>query len=174
MDYKIEALNILLNEECLLQRYYPLIQYKNILLQNFFNNGFFSKADCLSLSDEALIQMGLPDADMVQLFRLFLNMYDVKSSKMKEIKKVIENEEEKILFQQLYLLPGVRAVRARLYASAGYTDLFEIAAASPEQIISDTTRVIIQNKLDIKVPLLKEVRTHIAVAKVLTEYKIDS
>ena len=110
---------------------------------------------------------------MVHLFRSFLCMYDVKTSKMKEIVKVCENEEEKILFQQLYLLPGVKAVRARLYASANYTDLFKIAAASPQQIISDTEKVITQNRLNIKVPLFKEVRTHIAVAKMLTEYKFN-
>lgn len=173
MDYKIEAIDILLNEECILQRYYPLIQLKNILIHNLLNNGCFSKSDCSLLSDEVLIQMGLADVEMVRLFRLFLNMYDVKPSKMKEIEKVSENEEEKGIFRELYLLPGVKAVRARLYASAGYTDLFKIAGTSSETIISDTTRVIMQNELDLKVPLLKEVRTHIAVAKVLTEYKIN-
>lgn len=173
MNYKIEAIDILLNEECILQRFYPLVQYKRILIQNFLNNGYLSKEDCLALSDETLIQMGLPGADMVSLFRFFLNMYDVKENKMREIEKVAENEEERILFQQLYLLPGVKAVRARLYASAGYTDLFKIAVASHQQIIADTERVIMQNRLNLKVPLLKEVRTHIAVAKVLTEYKIN-
>lgn len=138
------------------------------VLQNYLMNRFLYR---LSKTEYVLIQMGLPDADMVHLFRSFLCMYDVKTSKMKEIVKVCENEEEKILFQQLYLLPGVKAVRARLYASANYTDLFKIAAASPQQIISDTEKVITQNRLNIKVPLLKEVRTHIAVAKMLTEYK---
>lgn len=173
MNYKIEAIDILLNEECILQRFYPLVQYKRILILNFLNNGYLSKEDCLALSDETLIHMGLPGADMVSLFRSFLNMYDVKENKMREIEKVAENEEERILFQQLYLLPGVKAVRARLYASAGYTDLFKIAVASFQQIIADTERVIMQNRLNLKVPLLKEVRTHIAVAKVLTEYKIN-
>lgn len=99
-------------------------------------------------------------------------MYDVKTSKLKEIDKVSENEEEKKVFQELYQLPGVKAVRARLYASAGYSDLFKIAESSPEQIISDTEKVIIYNKSELKAPLLKEVRTHIVVAKVLTVYKI--
>ena len=45
--------------------------------------------------------------------------------------------------------------------SAGYTDLEKIAAASPEEMISDTARVIAQNKSDVKAPLLKEVKTHI-------------
>ncbi len=173
MNYKIEAIDFLLNEECILQRFYPLIQYKKLLMQNFLNNGYLSKEACLSLSDDVLIQMGLPDVDMANLFCSFLCMYDVKTSKMKEIVKVCKNEEEKILFQQLYLLPGVKAVRARLYASANYTDLFKIAVASPQQIISDTEKVITQNGLNIKVPLLKEVRTHIAVARMLTEYKLN-
>ena len=32
-DYSIEALEILLNEDCLAERYYPLIQYKGTLIQ---------------------------------------------------------------------------------------------------------------------------------------------
>lgn len=169
MNYKIEAIDILLNEDCILQRYYPLIPYKTMLLHNLLKNRYLTKEECLTLQDEVLIQMGLPDGDMVQLFRLFLNMYDVKPGKLKEIDKVSENEEEKKVFQELYQLPGVKAVRARLYASAGYLDLIKIAVASPEQIISDTEKVILQNKLDLKVPLLKEVKTHIAVAKALTQ-----
>lgn len=115
----------------------------------------------------------MENGGMGQLFRLFLNMYDVKPGKLKEIEKVSENEEEKKSFRELYQLPGVKAVRARLYASAGYSDLISIAAASPEQIISDTEKVILQNKPDLKVPLLKEVKTHIAVAKAFTIYKTD-
>lgn len=173
MNYKTEAIDILLNEDCILQRYYPLIPYKSTLLQNLLKNGCFTKEECLAIPDEALIQMGLPDGGMVQLFRLFLNMYDVKPGKLQEIGKVSENEEEKKSFRELYQLPGVKAVRARLYASAGYSDLISIAAASPEQIISDTEKVILQNKPDVKVPLLKEVKTHIAVAKAFTIYKTD-
>ena len=173
MNYKIEAIDILLKEDCILQRYYPLIPYKTMLLHNILKNRYLSKEECLTLQDEVLIQMGLPDADMVQLFRLFLNMYDVKPSKLKEIQKVSENEEEKNVFQELYQLPGVKAVRVRLYASAGYSNLIKIAESSPEQIISDIARVIIHNKLELKVPLLKEARTHIAVAKALTVYKIN-
>ena len=81
--------------------------------------------------DEVLIQMGLTTVEMVQLFHLFLNMYDVKPGKLQEIGKVSENEEEKKSFRELYQLPGVKAVRARLYASAGYSDLISIVGFDP-------------------------------------------
>ena len=33
-DYKIEAIKVLLNEDCILSRYYPLISCKDILVEN--------------------------------------------------------------------------------------------------------------------------------------------
>ena len=50
----------------------------------------------------------IPDADMVWLFRLFLNMYDVKPSKLKRIEKLSEIDDEKEFFRELYQLPGVK------------------------------------------------------------------
>ena len=171
MNYKIEAIDVLINDDCILNRYYALIPYKFTLISNFQRNSIVSKEDCLSLSDDFLLQMGLPDVDMVNLFRSFLVMYDVKPQKLREIEKVSSCEEEIKSFQELYLLPGVKAVRAKLYYEAGYKCLKDIAVVSPEQMIHDTAEVIRQKKLDLKVPLLKEVKTHIAVAKTYTFYQ---
>lgn len=33
-DYKIEAIKVLLNEDCILTRFHSLIPYKDILVQN--------------------------------------------------------------------------------------------------------------------------------------------
>ncbi|MBR5800728.1 MAG: hypothetical protein IKY23_11795 [Lachnospiraceae bacterium] len=118
-----------------------------------------------------MLQMGLPDVDMVNLFRNFLVMYDVKPQKLREIEKVSSCEEEIKSFHELYLLPGVKEIRARLYYEAGYKFLADIAAVLPEQIIYDTGEVIKQKNLDLKVPLLKEVKTHITVAKAYTYYQ---
>jgi len=170
VNYQIQALDILLNEDCLLQRYFPLIQYKEILMKNFVKNHTFSKTECLELPDEILIEMGLPNEEMVRLFQRFLVMYDVKDSKLKEIEEIAANEAEADSFRELYLLPGVKAVRAKLYYDANYKSLSQIASAFPEQIIHDTSRVILQKGLKLKAPLPKEVRTHIAVAKALTIY----
>ena len=92
MDYKIEAIDILLNETCILQRYYPLIQYKKRLIKNLRKNQYFTKRECLNLPDETLIKMGLPGSESANLFRSFLTMYDIKESKLKEISRVVINE----------------------------------------------------------------------------------
>ena len=92
MNYKIEAIDVLLNEDCILQRYFPLIQYKEMLIENLMNNHYFSKAECMELPDEILIEMGLPNHELVKLFRNFMVMYDVKDSKFKDIKDIVTNE----------------------------------------------------------------------------------
>ncbi len=171
MNYKIEAIDVLINDDCILNRYYALIPYKATLISNLQRSGIVSKEECLSLADDFLLQMGLPDVDMVNLFRSFLVMYDVKPQKLREIEKVSSCEEEIKSFHELYLLPGVKEIRARLYYEAGYKFLADIAAVLPEQIIYDTGEVIKQKNLDLKVPLLKEVKTHIAVAKAYTYYQ---
>lgn len=172
MNYGIEAIDILLNQDCILQRYTPLLPYKSILISNLRGRGCFSKEECAGLSDEVLLKMGLPDLKTVGLFRDFLVMYDVKPQKLKEIDKICGSDEERVSFKELYLLPGVKSVRAKLYYEAGYKYLKDIALASAEQIIKDTAEVIRQKKADLKVPLLKEVKTHIAVAKAYTNFKV--
>ena len=171
MDYRIGALEVLLCEDCLLNRYHPLIPYKEILIENLRKINCSSKSECLALSDETMLAMGLP-ADLVNLFRRFLVMYDVKGSKFKEINTITTDEAEKEAFRHLYLLPGVKSIRAKLYFDSGYAKLEKIASALPEEIIRDTSALIQRTGLGIKVPLLKEVRTHIAVAKALTEFAV--
>ena len=82
-DYKIEAIKVLLNEDCILTRYYSLIPYKDILVENLNKMGCDTKSDCMKLSDEALLGAGLPDIEMVRLFRAFLVLYDIKTAKLK-------------------------------------------------------------------------------------------
>lgn len=172
MNYKIEAMDVLLNKDCILQRYFPLIPYKRMLIEHLIENHCFSKTECMELPDEILIEMGLPDYEAVRLFQDFMVMYDVKDSKFNDIKEIAVNEAEADSFRELYLLPGVKAVRARLYYDASYKSLSKIASAFPEQIIRDTSKVILQKGLKLKAPLPKEVRTHIAVAKAFTIYAV--
>ena len=53
---------------------------------------------------------------------------------------------------------------------AGLCSLETIAQSSVQEIIAKTESVIKTENLDLKVPLMKEVRTHIAVARAFTDY----
>lgn len=169
-DYKIEAIKVLLNEDCVLTRYYPLIPYKEMLVESLKKMGCDKKSDCMKLSDTSLLEAGLTDIEMVYLFKAFLGLYDIKLAKLKEIKAVCKEEEEIEAFRELYQLPGVKSTRASLYFKAGFRTLTDIAISTPQEIIAKTERVIREENLDLKVPLLKEVKTHIAVAKAFTDF----
>ena len=167
-DYPIEALDILLNRDCLTARYCPLIKYKAALLAELQKLGCRTKSDVQKLTDEALMQTGLNDTDTVALFRGFLAMYDPKPQKFREITKLCTDPEEISAFTELYHLPGVKYVRASLYCRSGYSSLADIAAATAYDIHEKTALTIEREDLTCIVPLPKEVRTHIAVAKAFT------
>lgn len=167
-DYPVEALRVLLVGDCLSERYAPLLPYRDALLAGLRLRGCRTKSDAEGLPDGAFIELGLPDAGTVRLLRRFLTIYDPAPQKFREIGKVTADPAEREAFRELYHLPGVKAVRARLYYRSGYRSIAEIAAASPEEILSKTDRAIAEHELSCIVPLPKEVRTHIAVAKAFT------
>ena len=171
-DYKIEVIKVLLNEDCILTRYYSLIPYKDILVENLNKMGCHTKSDCMKLSDESLLEAGLPDIEMVRLFRAFLVLYDINPTKLKEINSFCKEKEEIQSFQELYQLPGVKKTRAMLYFKAGFRSLRDIASSSPQEIIAKTENIIREENLSLKAPLMKEVKTHIAVARAFTDVLI--
>ena len=71
INYKIEAIDLLLQEDCILSRMYPLIPYKHTLIGHFQTTDCQTKEDCLKLSDDALLSAGLPDLDTAKLFKKF-------------------------------------------------------------------------------------------------------
>ncbi|MBE5805019.1 MAG: DUF4332 domain-containing protein [Clostridiales bacterium] len=168
-DYRIDAISILMREECILKGYYPLIPYRDTLVEKLSQMGFKRKSEVLNCTDEELLRLGLPDSGTAALFRRFLTMYDPKPQKMREIVAVSETPAEAESFKVMYLLPGVKSTRARLYMRAGFVSLADIAASSPEKIMAACADVIEKERLCLKVPLMKEVRTHIAVAKAFTD-----
>ena len=172
-DYKIEAIKVLLNEDCILTRYYPLISYKDILVENLKKMGCYTKSDCMKLSEESLLDAGLMDIGMVHLFKAFLVLYDIEPAKLREISSVCKKDEDIQSFRELYQLPGVKSTRAMLYCKAGFRSLADIAISSPEDIIAKTENVIREENLVLKVPLMKEVKTHIAVARAFSDDLID-
>lgn len=163
-DYAIGALDVLLEKDCLCERYYPLIKYKSALISGLALLGCRTKSDAEKLSDDELMQSGI-SIDEVRLFRKFLTIYDAKPAKFREIEKLCASPEEQAAFRELYCLPGVKYVRANLYYRAGYKSLSDIASASEREILERTAAAIAENSLGCIVPLPKEVRTHIAVSK---------
>lgn len=167
-NYPIGAIRNLLNEDCLLAGYYPLIPYKDTLAERLERADCRTKAKCLLLTDEALLEAGLPDLEMVQLFRLFLKLYDINPAKLKEIDSFCRDGYERQMYEDLYHLPGVKKTRAMLYVKAGYRSLGAIAYTTPQELIARTESVIRKEGLDCKPPFVKEAKTHIAVAKAFT------
>lgn len=170
-NYNIKALEYLLNKDCLPEKYYPLIPFKDILISlSETRHDYKTKNDITELSDEKLRQYGLSDEKTIGLLRRFLKLYDPNPQKFKEIEKLDLSKKERLAFQELYFLPGVRETRASLYYNAGYKSLIAIAKANPNEIIGKTALVISEQNLPCIVPLPKEVRTHIAVAKAFTQF----
>ena len=93
---------------------------------------------------------------------------DVNPQKFKDIDSLSLSVGEAKAYRELYQLPGIKATRAELYYKAGYTNLFEIASATAEEIIEKTSQVIAAESSNNKAPLLKEARTHVAVARAFT------
>ena len=168
VDYKIEAINILLDEGAILSRYFPLIKYKEIVVKNLKERNIRMKSECSLLNDEELMNLGLENIDNVNLFKRFLQLYDVDDKKIKALSKLTLSREEKESYQELFLLPGVKETRANLYYLSGIKTLVNLASLNENDIINKTKECIRKNNLILSVPLPKEVRTHIAVAKAIT------
>lgn len=164
-NYPIQALDILLVRDCLMDRYHPLIPYKEALIADLSALGCRTRDDVSRLKDRELLSAGLPDEKDVRLFRRFLCIYDPDPKKFREISKFKVSAHKQAALTELYHLPGVRYVRASLYYSSGYHSLKEIASSTAEEILARTAKAIDEQGLSYIVPTPKEVRTHIAVAR---------
>lgn len=162
-NYNTAALTVLLRPECLMERYHPLIPYRDALLALDCR----TKNDIARLPDPALTAAGLPEA-LIPLLRRFLTIYDPNPRKFREIPQLCTDKTCEAAFLELYCLPGVKALRADLYCRAGFDSLLAIASATEEVILARVAAVIAADGLDRAVPLPKEIRTHIAVARAFT------
>lgn len=173
MNYRIEGMELLLEEDRILKCYIPLIPCKHQLIQGLHAIGCLTRDDCLSLHDEALYAAGLP-VGMAGLFRRFLHLYDYKGKGMKDIPDVESRTEEEIAaLLALMQLPGVKAIRAQLYYHCGLHSLSDFAAWDAEALRVHIAAIIEQEGLPYSPPLPKELRTQIAVAKAFTEYAAE-
>lgn len=173
VNYRIEAINELLNKDCVLERYYPLIYIKQKIIDFCLSIKCYTKEDCLQLTDEIMLQSVFVNISYINLFKCFLCMYNINDSKLKEIDHLILSDEEAFVFKELYLLPGVKNTRASLYYKAGIKSLIDIANSTTQDIIEKTSHAINKYTLNCKVPLVKEVKTHIAVSRAFTIYRAD-
>lgn len=163
MDYKIDAIKILLNEDCILSRYFPLIPYKEKIIEfakksNIKMKNELSKTDTINIFN---------DESLNNLLKRFLVMYD-NEYKLSLLSKLNLDNNRLSAYKELFLLPGVKETRAELYYLSGYKNLLSIANSTSEKILEDVQKVIIDNNLSLKLPLDKEIKTHIAVAKAFT------
>lgn len=163
-DYGIEALKILLDRDCLTERYYPLIKYKDSLMSLYLKSECRTKSDAEKLCDGKYYEIGL-DSEEICLLHRFFGLYDPAPQKFKEIIKLAADENERSAFYELYMLPGVRYVRAKLYYDSGYKTLSDIACTTAEKIVKNTAKTVQNRKTPCAVPFLKEAATHVAVAK---------
>ena len=168
-NYNIDALEYLLDKECLSERYYPLIQYKDVLISLSKQLGYKTKNDIENLSESKLLKIGFQDEEAIKLLHRFLHIYDPNPTKFKEIEKLNLDLERYLSFKELYFLPGVKQTRASLYFYSGYKTLKDIAKGNVDEILENTAKSICKYNLSYIVPLPKEIRTHIAVSKAFTQ-----
>ena len=167
-DYKIEAIEFLLNRDCVLGRYYPLIPIKSQIISFLKSTDVTVKNDCDKIPDEAYLKSGILDKNTLLLFKRFLSLYDVKQTKFKELDKLGLTPKKYAVYKEFYYLPGVKERRASLYYGIGLRSIKDIASALPSDIIYKCEEFIKRENSGLKPPLLKEVKTHIAVAKAFT------
>ena len=162
-NYRISALKYLFNKECMPERYYSLLEYKDDIISALKKLNIRNKNEALKLSDEQYREIGLSD-NIICLFKRFLCLYDVSQNKLNETKKIKDSKIGKAC-EELYYLPGVKLIRGSLYYYAGYKTLLDIANTDVSTLIDKCNKAIIKKKLNCIAPLPKEARTHIAVAK---------
>lgn len=169
-NYLIQGIEVLLVEDRILKGYVPLIPFSGQLVQGLLALGCKTRDDCLALSDDELASAGLP-TQLTGLFRRFLHLYDYKGKGIKDIPDAeAKSAEEIAALLELMRLPGVKAIRAQLYYHCGLRSLADFAAWEAEPLRAHIAQVIERDTLPCSVPLPKELRTQIAVAKLFTEY----
>ncbi len=171
MNYQIQAMDVLLCEDCILKCYSPLIPYKEQLVNSFLRINCPTRDHCLALTDDELINAGLPD-DLCGLFRRFLRMYDYKGKGLRDIPDAENKANDEVAsLLELMRLPGVKAIRAQLYYHCGLKSLQDFAASDWQSLQDQIAQCIARDALPRSVPLPKELRTQIAVAKAFTIYQ---
>ena len=146
-----------------MQRYYPLINYKEELTRILNKARVVRKND---VSDTVIedIKKTL-GKDISNSFASFIHIYDFNKAKLYEIKDYV-GKKEYVELSGLLRLPGVRLLRAELYFHSGVT--LELLAEKSTEDIRDMEGAYIQREHRSEIiPQPKEVNCHRAVAKMI-------
>lgn len=206
-NFPLDRVELLLNKDTTLARYYPLIPLCEQLLSRLTAAGIVDKYACLSLSIEETARLTALDTPTAALFHAFLHLHDFRERRLSEITCVppqliamlaadgvktssdciflcaergvaavgtayggAEDDAERLLrICDLMRLPGCKSTRAELYVGCGYGGLCAFANESAETMRAHIAEVIVERFPEWGVPLPKELRTQIAVAKVLPD-----
>lgn len=162
-NYYINDLISSLKSDVVMERYYPLINYKEELTRILNKARVVRKND---VSDTVIedIKKTL-GKDISNSFACFIHIYDFNKSKLRDIKDYVETEEYDDL-ANLLRLPGVRLLRAKLYYNSGIT-LKVLAKKSTEEIRNMVSEYIKRENREEIIPQPKEVNCHREVAKMI-------
>lgn len=162
-NYYINDLISSLKSDVVMERYYPLINYKEELTRILNKARVVRKND---VSDTVIedIKKTL-GKDISNSFARFIHIYDFNKSKLRDIKDYVETEEYDDL-ANLLRLPGVRLLRAKLYYNSGIT-LKVLAKKSTEEIRNMVSEYIKRENREEIIPQPKEVNCHREVAKMI-------
>ena len=162
-NYFLDDLIGSLERGIVMERYYPLIDYKGELSAILKKNGAVRKDQVTdAVTEEIRITLG---EAVSSLFARFIHIYDFNQSKLREIKGYIGTKKFDVL-ASLLRLPGVRLLRAELYFNSGVT-LEVLAEKSTEDIRRMVSDYIQREKRSEIIPQPKEVNCHREVAKMI-------
>ena len=162
-DYYINDLIGSLKKDTVMERYYPLIDYKKELTVILNNAGIVRKNQVSETVIEDIAKtLG---EDISHVFVRYIHIYDFNKSKLNDIKDYIGMKEYDDL-ANLLRLPGVRLLRAKLYYNSGVT-LEVLSKKSTDDIRNMVSDYIKRENRKEIIPQPKEINCHIEVAKMI-------
>ena len=162
-NYYINDLITSIKRDVVLERYYPLINYKEELTVFLNKVGVIRKNEV----SEAVIKdiEKVLGEDIACIFARFIHIYDFNKSKLNDIKDYLGTKEYDSL-AELLRLPGVRLLRAKLYYKSGVT-LEVLSKKSTDDIRNMVSDYIKRENREEIIPQPKEVNCHREVAKMI-------
>lgn len=162
-NYYVYDLISSLKRDIIMERYYPLIDFKEELIEIINRFGVVRKEEISQVViDEIEKELGKNTSN---IFTRYIHIYDFNKAKLRDIKEYTGKKEYDSL-SELLRLPGVRLLRAKLYYNSGVT-LKVLSKESTENIRAMIYDYIQRNNRTEIVPQPKEVNCHREVAKMI-------